>query len=52
MKWRKEQKIRGRGRGDQIRDWQFHDINKLLYRQKKKTIFHIMKYTKKKEKKR
>ena len=24
----------------------FHDINEILYRQKKKTIFHIMRYIK------
>merc|ERR1711963_756988 len=31
-------------RDNQIRDWQFEDINEILYRQKKKTIFHIMRY--------
>ena len=43
-KERKDKKKTGRGRDDQIRDWQFHDINEILYRQKKKTIFHIMRY--------
>ena len=33
-------------RHNQIWDWQFHDINEILYRQKKKTIFHIMRYIK------
>ena len=33
-------------RDNQIWDWQFHDINEILYRQKKKTIFHIMRYIK------
>ena len=31
-------------RDNQIWEWQFHDINDILYRQKKKTIFHIMRY--------
>ena len=31
-------------RDKQIWDWQFHDINEILYRQKKKTIIHIMRY--------
>ena len=31
-------------RDNQIRDWQFQDINEILYRQKTKTIFHIMRY--------
>ena len=31
-----------RERDDPIWDWQFHDINEILYRRKKKTIFHIM----------
>ena len=31
-------------RDKQIWDWQFHDINEILYRQRKKTIFLIMRY--------
>ena len=33
-------------RHNQIWDWQFHDVNEILYRQKKKTIFHITRYIK------
>ena len=33
-----------RERDDQNWDWQFHDINEILYRQRKKTIFLIMRY--------
>ena len=33
-------------RDNQIWDWQFHDINEILYRQTKKTIAHCMRYIK------
>ena len=33
-------------RDNQIRDWKFHDINEILYHQKKKTIFYTMRYIK------
>ena len=33
-------------RDNQIWDWQFHDINEILYRQTKKTIVHCMRYIK------
>merc|ERR1711963_1330063 len=32
-----------------IRDWQYHDINEILYRQKKTPIFHIMRYIQKRK---
>ena len=35
-----------RERDDPIWDWQFPDINEILCRQKKKTIFRIMRYIK------
>ena len=35
---------RKRGGDDLIWDWQFHDINEILYRHKKKTILHMMRY--------
>jgi len=31
-------------RHNQIGDWQLHNINEILHRHKKKTIFHIMRY--------
>ena len=37
-------KIKDGERDKQIWDWQFHDINEISYRQRKKTIFLIMKY--------
>ena len=36
-------------RDNQIWDWQFRDINEILYLQEKKTIFHIMRYIQKRQ---
>ena len=36
--------MKKRERDDPIWDWQFPDINEILCRQKKKTIYHIMRY--------
>jgi len=37
-------------RHNQIGDWQLHNINEILYRHKKKTIFHMMRYIQKEQK--
>ena len=39
-----------RERDNEVWEWQFHDINEILYRQKKSTIFPIMRYTQKRKK--
>ena len=38
-----------RERDNEVWEWQFHDINEILYRQKKSTIFPIMRYTQKRK---